>query len=257
MNTLLFTRLGYGRKENQDSIQLHKAVTTKSSVPLSGYTLPDPPFIVSVLDGIGGEYGGKTASSLTANYMASLQVPPSIASGAHQIEADSQFIKSHLLLAKAQLSNAGKKHPELAGMGTTLAGILVREKTAIAFNCGDSRVYRFAKGELERLTEDHSIAQNLVNAGTLPPEDVHAYRLKNVITSSVSAPRSAPMDIHLRPVVRMSGDIYFLCTDGVWGLLTDEEIRECMENKSALKGLPETLAKRGQRDDASFIMLTI
>lgn len=257
MNTLLFTRLGVGRKENQDSIQLHKAVTTKDSVPLSGYTLPAPPFIVSVLDGIGGELGGKTASSLTAKYIASLQVPPSIASGAHQIEADSQFIRSHLLLAKAQLSNVGKEHPKLAGMGTTLAGILIREKTAVAFNCGDSRVYRFAKGELERLSEDHSIAQNLVNAGTLPPEDVHSYRLKNVITSSVSAPRSAPMDIHIRPIARMAGDTFFLCTDGVWGLLAEEEIKECMINTDALKGLPETLAKRGQRDDASFIVLTI
>jgi protein phosphatase len=123
-------------------------------------------------------------------------------------------------------------------MGTTFAGLLLLHRSAVVAHVGDSRVYRLRDGVLERLTHDHSLANQLVDMGYLRPDQVATYPRRNVITRAVGTHDTVEVDtriVDLRP-----GDAFLLCSDGLHGEISDDQIAAILKDP----GLPTTTVGR-------------
>ena len=136
-------------------------------------------------------------------------------------------------------------------MGTTFAGVLLLARCAVIAHVGDSRVYRLRGGELERLTEDHSLAHHLVEMGFLRPEEVATFPRRNVITRAVGPHESVEVDTRIVDV--RPGDAFLLCSDGLHGELDDDEIaailrerRDPGDGRGAARGSRQREGRRRQ-----------
>jgi len=154
-----------------------------------------------------------------------------------------------------------QQDPTLTGMGTTVAAVLFDAEESVAGIChvGDSRVYRIREGAIERLTEDHSLVQQLLREGKIGPTDVKTFPHRHVLTQAVGV---SPL---IQPTVRLerpqSGDIYLLCSDGIHGVIDDEDIlRIIKETSPDLEKACDTLVnlanERGGRDNSTIIALS-
>ncbi|WP_314424302.1 protein phosphatase 2C domain-containing protein [uncultured Microbacterium sp.] len=165
------------------------------------------------------------------------------------------------------LSRAARVVEEIAaehrrGAGSTVSGVALLEHDGaphwLLFNVGDSRVYRLLGSELTQLTIDHSLGQELVDAGELRPEDLATFGQRNVITRAIGAPDSTA-DSWLLPVV--DGERLLLCSDGLSGEVSDEGIRATL----TMNGRPETAAaalirralQSGGRDNVSVVVIDV
>jgi serine/threonine protein phosphatase PrpC len=148
------------------------------------------------------------------------------------------------------------------GAGSTVAGAVLIEHEGephwLVFNVGDSRVYRHYGSELEQLTIDHSLGQELVERGELRPEDLATYAERNVITRAIGAADSTA-DSWLVPVV--TGERLLICSDGLSSELDDESIRASL----TMGGRPESVAaalvhranRNGGRDNISVVVIDV
>jgi protein phosphatase len=134
----------------------------------------------------------------------------------------------------------------------------VFNKTLIHAHVGDSRIYCFRKA-LSRLSEDHSLRQELLSMGDLDEEDAAAFPFKNVITRAIGTNPSLEPDIAAIPV--QPGDIYFLCSDGLTDYVSDEEIEAILKKSSSIKEasieLVDAAKNAGGNDNITLVMIKI
>ena len=148
------------------------------------------------------------------------------------------------------------------GAGSTLTGlVLIDHEDAphwLIVNVGDSRVYRLHGGDLQQLTVDHSLAQELIDAGSLLKADVATFARKNVITRAMGADNSSP-DYWLRPVV--TGERLLVCSDGLSGELSDESIKAKLTLGGTVQQTADVLLagalEHGGRDNVSVIVIDV
>lgn len=148
---------------------------------------------------------------------------------------------------------------EMAGMGTTLCLALLIENTLLYAHVGDSRIYRIRKGRIARMTVDHSLRDELIASGQLEEEAAASFPFKNVITRAIGThPRVQP-DIQSTEV--SSGDLYFLCSDGLTDCLSDSEILTTVQSEPTLQAATELLIekakKKGGHDNITIVMFLI
>lgn len=218
----------------------------------------------AVCDGMGGAASGEVASTLACEtFLGSLGQPgpSSRVRLAEAIRAANQAV-----YRQAQRSRAHR------GMGTTLVGLLCGPSgTMWIAHAGDSRCYRMRAGQLERLTRDHSLIEEQVQAGVMTLEEAAVSPIRNIITRAVGSYPVVEPDIAEHSVE--SGDIFLLATDGLTRELTDEQIaailRECCthlptearERSSVLRGACETLVaganEHGGRDNITVLLVAI
>ncbi|MEE6388765.1 MULTISPECIES: protein phosphatase 2C domain-containing protein [Microbacterium] len=207
-----------------------------------------PVFLVA--DGMGGHDAGDRASAAVVAAFEPLRGRA----------VDVGDISDALSRAAAVVEDIAAAHTR--GAGSTVTGVaLVDHEGAphwLVFNVGDSRVYRHHGTELAQLTIDHSLGQELVDAGELRPEDLASFSRRNVITRAVGAPDSTA-DSWLLPVV--DGERLLLCSDGLTGEVSDEAIRATL----TMNGRPETAAaalvrralQGGGRDNVSVLVIDV
>lgn len=124
-----------------------------------------------------------------------------------------------------------QENPEAAGnLGTTVTCVLIWGDYAVVANVGDSRTYRLREGQLEQLTEDHSFVGQLVREGQLPPEAYYTHPRRNVITRALGQRPEVKIDIHTEWL--LEGDKFLLCSDGLWEMVRDEDIKLYLESIS-------------------------
>lgn len=148
------------------------------------------------------------------------------------------------------------------GAGSTVTGVALVQHGGmphwLVFNVGDSRVYRLAGGVLDRLTVDHSVVQEMLDAGTLRPEDVARAPQRNVVTRAIGA-ADPTADSWLVPVV--TGDRLMLCSDGLYRELADESLRAALtmagRPQSAVDTLISLANRAGGRDNISAVVLDV
>ncbi|TFC27491.1 serine/threonine-protein phosphatase [Cryobacterium sp. TMT1-3] len=148
------------------------------------------------------------------------------------------------------------------GAGSTLTGlVLIDHENApqwLIVNVGDSRVYRLHGGELQQLTVDHSLAQELIDEGSLLKADVATFARKNVITRAMGADNSNA-DYWLRPVV--TGERLLVCSDGLSGELSDEAIKAGLTLGGSTQQTADALLagalEHGGRDNVSVIVIDV
>lgn len=207
-----------------------------------------PVFLVA--DGMGGHEAGDRASAAVVAAFEPLR--------GQAVTLDD--IRDALSCAAAVVEGIAAEHKR--GAGSTVTGVaLVEHEGAphwLVFNVGDSRVYRHHGIELTQLTIDHSLGQELVDAGELRAADRASFSQRNVITRAIGAPDSTA-DSWLLPVV--DGERLLLCSDGLSGEVSDEAIRATL----TMNGRPETAAmalirralQAGGRDNVSVVVIDV
>lgn len=183
-----------------------------------------------VCDGMGGARGGAVASS-TAVKAISEAVREGFAGcdgGASEL---SGLLNDAVSKANAGVYDYALEHEELRGMGTTVVAVLVCGQNAVVANAGDSRAYHICKDGIVQITRDHSIVQDMVENGSLTPDEAATHPKKNIITRALGVEKH--LDIDFFETSFMPGEALLLCTDGLTNhvdMATIERVfRECGE----------------------------
>src|SRR4029453_8542793 len=121
--------------------------------------------------------------------------------------------------ANRRIYERARTDAQASGMGTTITAALVSGNTVTVGHVGDSRAYRLRQGELEQLTEDHSLVGDLVRSGRLSPEEAEAPPQRSVITRALGT--DPEVDVHTFTVEAEAGDVFLLCSDGLTTMVDD------------------------------------
>jgi serine/threonine protein phosphatase PrpC len=217
-----------------------------------------------VADGMGGHAAGEIASRIAVDSISEFILHTREDDGTWPHAYDEQFKRStNRLMAAVRLANtrvleAMRKDARLRGMGTTVVACLADDDTISVAHVGDSRAYLVRDGRLSRLTNDHSWVFEQVQAGMLTEEEAEKHPLRNVITRALGGALSVSPDA--AEVEAKPGDVYLLCSDGLTGMLPEEEIlRVVHENRDDLeRGCQELIDKaneRGGLDNVTAILV--
>ncbi|MEZ4288148.1 MAG: protein phosphatase 2C domain-containing protein [Polyangiales bacterium] len=162
-------------------------------------------------------------------------------------------------LANLRIFEAAQKDPKLQGMGTTVVGTLVVDAGVLIAHVGDSRVYRVRNGTMEQLTEDHSLLNDYIKMRQLSQEEIKNFRYKNVIVRALGMKNNVKVDIMLdKPQI---GDIYVLCSDGLCGPASDQEMERIINSHSdlntAVSKLIECANSNGGPDNITVVLAKV
>ncbi len=207
-----------------------------------------PLFVVA--DGMGGAQAGEVASSVAVT-----EFRPGLADTANpeqSLEALAQDANARI----HELSHANSEH---AGMGTTLTAIYVGEQDVAIAHVGDSRAYCLRGGELIKLTDDHSLVDELMRQGRLTPEEAVEHPQRSVITRALGI--EGRVEVDTRSFRGISGDIYLICSDGLTTMLPEAQITELLLANTPLRAAGEALIaaanEAGGRDNITVILVRL
>jgi PPM family protein phosphatase len=180
-----------------------------------------------VADGMGGQAAGERASHLAVDVMVA-ELAAAVEGFQAQDGEPSDDVVSNALhqavrLASQRVRSEGQADPDLKDMGTTVVVVWLRGDKAVVTWLGDSRIYLFRGGETRLLTVDQSLAQALVDAGTIKPEEVETHYFRNVLWRFAGA-EDLGDDPAVSIIPTVEGDRFLLATDGLTGVMSDEEI---------------------------------
>ncbi|GEM_PF-412869 len=226
------THVGMVRKLNEDSL----LTLDFSAVETDHHQLVS---LLVVADGMGGHDSGEVASSMAVrtiaaniaenvlggaifNYGNGLDVPP-LGPGDVDImqgsEAVGEMLRSAVIAANREIVQ--KSRERYSDMGTTCVACLIVGNQAYFANVGDSRAYIYRNGKLEQVTEDHSLAWKLVQAGQLTVDEIRTFNRRNEIYKSLGDDPNMEVDLFSRKLKPF--DVVLLCSDGLWEMIYEED----------------------------------
>jgi serine/threonine protein phosphatase PrpC len=199
----------------------------------------------AVADGMGGHHAGDVASRRVIEALGAIDRP---GSGYAYLTAVRRVLEAVNLELVALASGAV--------VGSTVVALLVHEEHYACLWAGDSRAYRVGKGALEPITRDHSMVQELIDSGAITPAEARTHRRANVITRAVGAGPALELDVRNAQV--RAGDRFLLCSDGLTGALTDQEISglaAAPDLAFAADALMDAALDRGARDNVTLVLI--
>lgn len=235
---------GNVREHNEDSFYVPPQVNLKPQPPLVGAGIPTrsddsfssaltldepmfgPPGLFIVADGMGGQLAGEKASQMAVELIPH-EVGKRIDPDADE-KAVQRVIRESVATANQEILTQSLLNTEFANMGTTVVIAHFQGGRAYVTGIGDSRAYRLRGDKIEQLTRDHSLANALGEAGTIRPDEVENHKFKHVLYLYLGSKdaRDGPEDV--RVVDIKPGDQFLLATDGLMGVVRDEEIRDIL-----------------------------
>ena len=225
------THVGLRRKVNEDSM----LVRTDRG-------------LWAVADGMGGHDAGDVASAKITEALLRLPIVYSL----------DDLVESAIVALKrvnAELIQIAAREHDSRTIGSTVVGLAIADGQYRCFWAGDSRAYRIRGSEIVQLTRDHSLVQDLVDAGMLTPQEAENHPNSSVITRAVGVVEDLRVDIASGDVA--PGDLFLLATDGLTRLVDDHElVTELTSNRpaEAVETLVETVLSRGAPDNVSIII---
>ncbi|NLZ93775.1 MAG: Stp1/IreP family PP2C-type Ser/Thr phosphatase [Firmicutes bacterium] len=187
--------------------------------------------VFAVADGMGGHAAGEVASSLALtavqNYLAKQKTV--LLSAAAASQDLSPLLQAMLANANETVLHASRQQAEYAGMGTTLTLLISLAGQRWLAHIGDSRAYLLRNGQLIHITEDHTLVSQLVKTGQIREEERDGHPQRNVLTRALGTDDVADFD--LIPLNFEQDDLLLLCSDGLYGMLSNEEIKSIIEQK--------------------------
>ncbi|MBV8462841.1 MAG: Stp1/IreP family PP2C-type Ser/Thr phosphatase, partial [Acidimicrobiales bacterium] len=211
------------------------------------------PNLYAVADGMGGHAGGEVAARLAVDTLsASFGRQPTGAGLSEAVVEANEVVWEHSL-----------EHPELRGMGTTLAAVaLVNEDghdLLALVNVGDSRVYRFHEGELSQITTDHSLAEEMVKSGELTSEEAAVHPHRHILTRALGVSADVTVDVwRIQPA---RGDRFLLCSDGLTNELEESEIGQVLGSVSDPREASDVLVRaartHGGSDNITVVVVDV
>jgi PPM family protein phosphatase len=216
----------------------------------------EPP-LFAIADGMGGAQAGEVASRLAAAVLNEGTLGDLEGNGLGEARL-AELIQE----ANRRVYQRSNEDAAASGMGTTMTVALVDGDagTVAIGHVGDSRAYRIRGGELEQLTEDHSLVNELLKSGRLSPEEALSHPQRSVITRAIGT--EPDVDVDTFTVDAQSGDLFLLCSDGLTDMITDEEIlglvaRSEDDLETAARRLVEAANRSGGGDNITVVAFTI
>jgi len=206
-----------------------------------------------VADGMGGHIGGKVASGLAVDEIKSTYL-------SETFEDPREALVAAFRNAHAAIHQYVREHPELKSMGTTCTAAVVREFQLYYGHIGDSRLYLVHNGAISQVTRDHSMVNRLVEEGKLTPEQAASHPDRNVLTAALGMQQQPEADFSETPVDLWPGDSILICTDGLHGLVSDEEMAYMVNAgtpRDACVNLVEMAKQRGGHDNITVQILKL
>jgi serine/threonine protein phosphatase PrpC len=270
-----FTDVGLTRELNEDSVlalnltQYYESVQTQIGL-----------YIVS--DGMGGEAAGEVASRVTvravAEWLTDKLISASLKStreeriaapthtgglqlavaNGHEM-ATTEMLRQAVMAANREVMAYSAANPHARGLGATVTVAMVVGEVLTIAHVGDSRCYVLSRDRLEQVTEDHSLVQKMVNTGNLSQAEARSHPYRNVIYRSIGAEEQIEIDIVRRKLA--GGDALLLCSDGLSGMLGDDQIRDILlvnpDPNAAAKELVVAANAAGGEDNTSVIVVRV
>ena len=235
------THPGRSRHNNEDSV-----------------TFDDATGLGVLADGMGGYNAGEIASSM-ATTLIKAELTHWLSKAGEQASGREvrRALETAVDNANRSIHAAARANPEYSGMGTTLVvGVFHGEKLVLG-HVGDSRCYRLRRGQFLRVTKDHSLLQEQMDAGMLTPAQAALSPLKNLVTRAMGVENEVQVEItELHVEV---GDIYLMCTDGLSDMMDDTAIADILQKSSPLTQLADELValanKNGGRDNITVLLM--
>ena len=233
------TDIGCRYEENQDCYRAGK--------------LGENLFWLLICDGMGGLALGGKASRLAASFIGERLQKELVDL------ADVADISAYLTELIARCNKEVRKQGMLlaeGSMGTTVVVAVVRGQDAVIAHCGDSRAYHLQKRQFRRVTRDHSVVQELLDAGRLTEEQAMHHPNKNIITSALGVDTDAKIDIDTLRLQK--GDILLLCSDGLSNMVSDGEMEQLLRDTefySAARVLVDNAVQAGGFDNITAVLL--
>lgn len=206
-----------------------------------------------VADGMGGYEGGQEASRLA------VETVQNVYSNALGDELQ-QSLADAFAVAHAGIQNYATEHPELQGMGTTCTAVSIVGRQLRFAHVGDSRLYLIRGGTISRITRDHSYVGRLVESGIVREEDAESHPQRHILTAALGSGRELTPDVPQQPLLLEAGDTLVLCTDGLWGVVGDQDLGRLAEAKvpaEACVALVKLALERGGPDNITVLVLRV
>ncbi|HEX9376993.1 MAG TPA: Stp1/IreP family PP2C-type Ser/Thr phosphatase [Actinomycetota bacterium] len=221
------TDVGRARERNEDSY------------------LAVPP-LYAVADGMGGHRGGNVASSVA------MQVLSSIASG-----GDWQRLAEQVRQANHAILERARGDRSLQGMGTTITATYVEDNRVHLAQVGDSRAYLLRNGALSALTEDHTLVHEMVKKGQITEAEAEHHPQKSILTRALGV--DEPVEVDEFTVEVAEGDRILLCSDGLWGMVSHQDLKAVLEQvrdpQEAAQRLVDMANAAGGLDNITVVIM--
>jgi protein phosphatase len=225
--------------------------------------------VFAVFDGMGGHAAGEVASSIAAtevreffDFTGKDEDATWPFKGARERSYDENRAVTAIKLANARIIEQSEQDGAKKNMGTTAVMVHFVERhgagpRALVAHVGDSRVYLFRAGQLQRITIDHSLVEEYLRMGKITEEEAKHFPQKNIILRALGQQKQ--VDVEINVYQPQPGDIFLLCTDGLSGMITDEAMQAILVKQSgdleaATKKLIDTANANGGVDNVTVIL---
>jgi protein phosphatase len=208
-------------------------------------------------DGMGGYNAGEIAANMATTFIKTELTrwlgEVGKRAGAKEVKRAMEICVEN---ANRSIYNSANSNPQYSGMGTTLVVAIFQEKRVIVGHVGDSRCYLFRAGQLQRITRDHSLLQEQLDAGLITPQEAAVSLNKNLVTRALGVEDAVLLEAHEHAVE--PEDIYLMCSDGLTDMVSDEQIAQIMVTDDPLdlraKRLVDTANANGGRDNITVLL---
>lgn len=228
------------------------------------FALVESESLYMVADGMGGHSSGEVASRMAIDTMREFFRATSAdpeATWPYKMDKTRGYEENRLItginLANRRIYDASQRESHLHGMGTTIVGLLCVQNQCLIGHVGDSRVYRLRGDAMQQLTEDHSLLNDYIKMKSMTPQEIENFPHKNVIVRALGMKETVKVDAILD--TPQPGDLYVLCSDGLAGPLTDDEIHSVLvkHNKDlgqAAQALVDEANNNGGPDNVTVVL---
>ncbi len=203
--------------------------------------------LAGVADGMGGHKGGEIASA---------GLRDGLLRETANCRPDMEKLREAVLTVNRELWEKQENDSSLSGMGTTLTVIWPAAKEMIIGQVGDSRAYLLRGGELTQVTEDHSMVADMVRKGVLTEEQAACHPMRNYITRAVGTEETVETDLTTHD--RKQGDRWLICSDGLYGMMTRNDLLRMMMTENLEEAADQLLAaalENGGKDNISLVLI--
>ena len=224
------THVGMKKQENQDYHAWHSPEdSSKKGI------------LLALADGMGGRYGGSTASKIAVDVL----IETYYKDMSHNISAS---LEKAFQKANEEVIARGRTDINLAGMASTLTAVVLKPDKMYYAHVGDSRGYIIHNNEIRQFTEDHSFVADLIKAGQITKEEAETHPERNIITRAIGLDAQLRVDAPVEPEIIKKDQYVLLCCDGLHGVVSNEEIMSAVYEYKAPDVICEKLVERANEN---------
>ena len=245
IETASLTDVGLQRENNEDSL-LYWEPDTDQEFRRKGR-------LAIVADGMGGYEGGQEASRIAVETVRHLYDRDFV--GDPQAVLLNAFLAAH-----DSIQRYAFEHPQFYGMGTTCTALAIVDRQLYFAHVGDSRLYLVRGESISKLTRDHSYVGRLVESGIVRSEDAESHPQRHILTAALGSGHEIFPQVSEQPVTLEENDVLILCTDGLWGVVGDQDLAQAARIRplsDACMKLVRMALERGGPDNVTVQLLRV